>query len=127
MLLGVPKAIKALKSYSAHAYPYSACDSKFLQACSPSFLLSPSYILLTPTLPSHASGGSLPPQAISALAITDKISGLCRGFGFVEMEQRSDIAVAFTLLNNSMLNGQKIRIEPDPLAKNGRSRDRVAE
>jgi RNA recognition motif-containing protein len=65
--------------------------------------------------------------AISALAITDKISGLCRGFGFVEMEQRSDIAVAFTLLNNSMLNGQKIKIEPDPLAKNGRSRDRVAE
>jgi hypothetical protein len=49
--LGVPKAIKALKSYSAHAYPYSACDSKFLQACSPSFLLSPSYILLTPTQP----------------------------------------------------------------------------
>ena len=47
--------------------------------------------------------------AISALAITDKLSGLCRGFGFVEMEQHSDIAVAFTLLNNSMLNGQKIR------------------
>jgi cold-inducible RNA-binding protein len=65
--------------------------------------------------------------ALSALAVTDKLSGQCRGFGFVEMEQHSDIAVAFTLLNNSVLNGQKIKIEPDPSAKNGRARERAAE
>jgi hypothetical protein len=28
--LGVPKAIKTLKSYSDHAYPYSVCDCKAL-------------------------------------------------------------------------------------------------
>ncbi|MBV8139185.1 MAG: RNA-binding protein [Deltaproteobacteria bacterium] len=56
---------------------------------------------------------------ISALAVSDKASGLCRGFGFVEMERVSDIAIAISLLNNSELNGQRILIEPEPALKNG--------
>jgi RNA recognition motif-containing protein len=63
---------------------------------------------------------------LSALAITDRASGLCRGFGFVEMAELSDVAVAFGLLNNSELNGFRIRIEPEPTLKNGKVRNRDA-
>jgi len=66
----------------------------------------------------HFSGSGC---AVGALAITDRVSGLCRGFGFVEMAELSDVAVAFSLLNNTMLNGQPIKIELDPSLKNGRS------
>src|SRR5262249_7268011 len=54
---------------------------------------------------------------IRALAVSDKASGLCRGFGFVEMERLSDVEVAISLLNNSELNGQRILIEPEPALK----------
>jgi RNA recognition motif-containing protein len=64
--------------------------------------------------------------ALGALAITDKASGLCRGFGFVEMAQLSDVAVAFSLLNHSELNGRRITIEMEPAMKNGKARHRVA-
>ena len=37
----------------------------------------------------------------------------------------SDVAVAFSLLNNSELKGQKIRLEPDPSLKNGKARNRA--
>lgn len=49
-----------------------------------------------------------------ALAINDRASGLCRGFGFVEMAEADDAAVAISLLNHTELNGQPIRIEPAP-------------
>lgn len=62
-------------------------------------------------------------EVTGALAISDKASGLCRGFGFVEM---ADVVVAFSLLNNMLLNGQPIRIEPDPSLKNGKARNRAA-
>jgi RNA recognition motif-containing protein len=64
---------------------------------------------------------------VGALAITDRESGLCRGFGFVEMAELADVAVAFSLLNNSLLNGQRIKIEPDPSLKNGQARNRVVQ
>ena len=64
--------------------------------------------------------------ALGALAVTDKVSGLCRGFGFVEMAELSDVAIAFSLLNNSELNGRRIRIEMEPSLKNGKARNRVA-
>jgi len=64
---------------------------------------------------------------VGALAVTDKASGLCRGFGFVEMAERADVAVAFSLLNNSVLNGQPIKIETDPVVKNGKGRHRAAQ
>ena len=66
-------------------------------------------------------------QVVGALAVTDRSSGVCRGFGVVEMAQLSDVAVAFSLLNNSELKGQKIRLEPDPALRNGKSRHRPGE
>jgi len=60
-------------------------------------------------------------EVLAALAVTDKASGLCRGFGFVEMES-ADVAIAFSLLNNTLLKGQPIRIEADPSLKNGKAR-----
>jgi len=66
-------------------------------------------------------------EVLGALAISDRVSGLCRGFGFVEMALLSDVAVAFSLLSNTELNGQKITIEPDPLLKNGRARNKAVE
>jgi RNA recognition motif-containing protein len=64
-------------------------------------------------------------EVLSALAITDRSSGLCRGFGFVEMADISDVALAVGLLNNTLLNGQQIKIEIDPVAKNGKARSRA--
>jgi len=63
-------------------------------------------------------------EARGALAVTDKVSGLCRGFGFVEMAELSDVAVAYSLLNNSELNGRRITIEAEPSLKNGKARKR---
>ena len=60
--------------------------------------------------------------ATGALAVSDKQSGLCRGFGFVEMAELSDMAVAYSLLNNTELNGRKIKIEAEPSARNGSRR-----
>jgi RNA recognition motif-containing protein len=64
---------------------------------------------------------------VAALAVTDRVSGQCRGFGFVQMAEPSDLAVAFSLLNNSMLNGQPIKIESDPSVQNGKRRQKVAQ
>lgn len=64
--------------------------------------------------------------ALNALAFSDRSTGLCRGFGFVGMAKMSDIAVAISLLNNTILNGQAIKIEPEPSFKNGKARTRVA-
>ncbi len=66
-------------------------------------------------------------EVIGALAVTDKASGLCRGFGFVEMAALADVAVAFSLLNNSVLNGQPIKVEADVLLKNGKARNRAVQ
>jgi RNA recognition motif-containing protein len=66
-------------------------------------------------------------EVTGALAVSDKGSGRCRGFGFVEMADVSDVVVAFSLLNKSMLNGQPITIELDPALKNGRARNRAVE
>jgi RNA recognition motif-containing protein len=63
----------------------------------------------------------------AALAVTDRTSGLCRGFGFVEMAELADVAIAFSLLNNTVLNGQQIKIEADPSLKNGRARNRTVQ
>ena len=60
----------------------------------------------------------------SVTVITDQYSGQAKGFGFVEMAELSDVAVAFSLLNNTVLNGQTIKIEPEPSSKNGKGRVR---
>ena len=46
-------------------------------------------------------------EVLAALAVTDKASGNCRGFGFVEMAELADVALAFSLLNNTRLNGNR--------------------
>ena len=61
-------------------------------------------------------------EVLRALAITDRKSGLCRGFGFVEMAELADVALALRLMNNTPLNGQLIKIEPDPVLRNGKAR-----
>ena len=66
-------------------------------------------------------------EVLAALAVTDKVSGLCRGFGFVEMAELADVALAFSLLNNTLLNGQQIKIEADPSLKNGKARNRAVQ
>ncbi len=66
-------------------------------------------------------------EVLGALAITDKASGLCRGFGFVEMAELADVAVVFSLLNNTLLNGRQIKIEADPSMKNGKARNRTVQ
>ncbi len=66
-------------------------------------------------------------EVLGALAITDRVTGLCRGFGFVEMAELSDVAVAFSLLSNTELNGQRITIEPEPSLKNGRARNKAVQ
>ena len=65
-------------------------------------------------------------EVVAALAITDKASGLCRGFGFVEMAELGDVALAFSLLYNTVLNEQKISIEAHPSLKNGKAGNRAA-
>jgi len=37
------------------------------------------------------------------------------------MAELADVAVAFSLLNNTLLNGQQIKIEADPSLKNGKA------
>jgi RNA recognition motif-containing protein len=58
---------------------------------------------------------------LSALVFTDRVSGLCRGFGLVETAEVPDVAVAFGLLDNSELSGRRIRIEPEPSLRNGKA------
>jgi len=65
-------------------------------------------------------------EVVGALAVTDRESGLCRGFGFVEMAKLEGVALAISLLNNSLLNGQLIKIEPEPSGKNGKARNSAA-
>jgi hypothetical protein len=43
------------------------------------------------------------------------------------MADLSDVAVAFSLLNNTLLNGQAIKIEADPSLKNGKAGTKPAQ
>ncbi|MGH7933598.1 MAG: RNA recognition motif domain-containing protein [Candidatus Binataceae bacterium] len=49
----------------------------------------------------------------NALAISDRTSSVCRGFGFVDMMEAEDVATAIQMLDHAELNGQCIQIEPD--------------
>jgi RNA recognition motif-containing protein len=62
-------------------------------------------------------------EVLVALAITDRESGLCRGFSFVDIAEAADVAIAFSLLNHTQLNGQPIKIEPHPALRNGKARN----
>ena len=57
----------------------------------------------------------------SAKVIKDRFSGYSKGFGFVEMPDESEAKKAMTLLNGSVLNGQKISVKeakPRPTSDN---------
>jgi len=47
------------------------------------------------------------PANLRSTVVIDKKSGLCRGFGFVEMAELADVAIAFSLLNNTLLKGHR--------------------
>jgi len=49
----------------------------------------------------------------SCVLVTDKASGLSKGFGFVEMPKQGDAKAAMISLNGSDLDGQKIRVKKD--------------
>ena len=42
--------------------------------------------------------------------ITDKYTGKSKGFGFVELDEGSDIQQAIDALDNQELNGRKLRV-----------------
>ena len=62
-------------------------------------------------------------EVLGAVAVSDKTSGLCRRFGFVEMGEFADVAVAFSLLNNTELEGRSIDIEPHLALANGKAQE----
>jgi RNA recognition motif-containing protein len=62
-------------------------------------------------------------EVVGALAVVNKASGQCRGFGFVEMAVPADVAIALSLLNNSELNGQRIKLESEPSLKKSKPRN----
>lgn len=49
----------------------------------------------------------------SCVLVTDKVSGLSKGFGFIEMPKQGDAKAAMISLNGSDLGGQKIRVKKD--------------
>src|SRR5262249_2115967 len=59
----------------------------------------------------------------AALAITDKTSGLCRGFGFIDMVDAEDAIVAASLLNGTQLKEQPIDIQQLTPRSNGTARN----
>jgi cold-inducible RNA-binding protein len=49
-------------------------------------------------------------QVQSAMVITDKFSGQSKGFGFVEMTTKEEMANAIRQLNDSELKGRNIKV-----------------
>ena len=51
-------------------------------------------------------------KVVSAKVITDRATGISRGFGFVEMENSADAGKALQALNNSEISGRNIVVNP---------------
>jgi RNA recognition motif-containing protein len=49
-------------------------------------------------------------EVASAVVIKDKLSGNSRGFGFVEMPQKTEAQAAIQALNGQDLNGRKLTV-----------------
>ena len=49
-------------------------------------------------------------RVISAVVVSDKMSGQSKGFGFVEMETAEEAAKAIQMLNDTGLRGRNIRV-----------------
>ena len=50
--------------------------------------------------------------SLSALVITDKVTGKSRGFGFVEMVEVEDAINAAVYFSGTELEGRKIHVDP---------------
>lgn len=61
-----------------------------------------------------------------ALAISDRASGLCRGFGVVDMVETEDAIGAISLLKDAELNGRRIHIDPEPPRESPTAADKFA-
>ena len=49
-------------------------------------------------------------RVISAVVVSDRMSGQSKGFGFVEMETAEEAAKAIHMLNDTELRGRNIRV-----------------
>lgn len=61
-------------------------------------------------------------EVTSAKIITDRSSGISRGFGFVEMPTKAEAEAAITGLNGTELKGETLTVnEARPRSESGRS------
>lgn len=59
-------------------------------------------------------------HVVSAKIITDRMTGLPRGFGFVEMETKGDVQRAISTLNGREIHGRSLAVnEARPQQKRG--------
>jgi RNA recognition motif-containing protein len=59
-------------------------------------------------------------HVVSAKIITDRMTGLPRGFGFVEMETKADVQRAISMLNGREVHGRTLAVnEARPQQKRG--------
>ena len=61
-------------------------------------------------------------EVTSARVVTDRMSGRSKGFGFVEMPDRTQAAAAINALNGQELDGRTIRVnesQPKPRGERG--------
>ena len=64
-------------------------------------------------------------QIASCTIIKDKVTGSSKGFGFLEMPERSEAEAAITGLNNRELMGRKLNVnEARPRTEGGGGADR---
>lgn len=49
-------------------------------------------------------------EVLSATVITDRVSGLSRGFGFVEMADEAAAGEAISAMNGKELDGRRLRV-----------------
>ena len=63
-------------------------------------------------------------QVTSTKIITDRYTGVSRGFGFVEMPARDEAQAAITGLNGKELKGRTLRVDEARPRSEGRRGDR---
>ncbi|MFC1680555.1 RNA recognition motif domain-containing protein [Pseudomonadota bacterium] len=59
-------------------------------------------------------------EVVSAKLVTDKVSGVSKGFGFIEMERKSEGKDAIQVLDQSAVRGRNVRVHA-ARPRNGRT------